>query len=49
METNFCAKITSKTELTEFVDKVNFPSHAILRKNDTDFIEIEKEFQTGEN
>jgi hypothetical protein len=22
------AKITSKTELTEFVDKVNFPSHA---------------------
>jgi hypothetical protein len=44
METNFSgAQISSKTELCEFVNKVNFPSHAlILRKADTDFIEIEK-------
>jgi hypothetical protein len=44
METNFSgAMITSKTELAEFANKVNFPSHGlIVRKADTDFIEIEK-------
>ncbi|MFT5713505.1 MAG: hypothetical protein ACI9WT_000040 [Flavobacterium sp.] len=44
METNFSgAVITSKNELAEFTAKASFPSHGlIVRKADTDFVEIEK-------
>lgn len=44
MKTNFSgAVINSKTELAEFTAKANFPSHGlIVRKADSDFIEIEK-------
>lgn len=44
METNFNGLvIATKRELDEFADKVKFPSHGlIVRKSDTDFIEMEK-------
>lgn len=48
VETNFNGTvINNKIELNEFVNRVQFPSHGlIIRKNSTDFSEIEKGITT---
>lgn len=50
LDTNFNgALITSKQELEDFAQKVNFPSHAlILSKSENDLNEIEKALPTGQ-